>query len=155
MRRDAEEGLARLDDRGALLGVDRRKVDEEYSNAGRARVTTYVKRVEANASVSADAGRGLSDLDARLAAAKAETLAPQATAVEAQRPPEARAAARRRVGGPPERPARGRPRTALVGTGAGAGTWAGGRGPRGGGWKPWPSRWGHSTATAAPPCNQT
>jgi hypothetical protein len=36
----------------------------------RASVTTYVKRVEANPPVSADAGRGLSDLDARIAAAK-------------------------------------------------------------------------------------
>jgi hypothetical protein len=36
----------------------------------RASVTTYVKRVEASPSVSADAGRGLSDLDARIAAAK-------------------------------------------------------------------------------------
>jgi len=51
----------------------------------RASVTTYVKRVEANASVSADAGRGLSDLDARIAAAKAEILARQETEVEAKR----------------------------------------------------------------------
>ena len=51
----------------------------------RASVTTYVKRVEANPSVSADAGRGLSDLDARIAAAKAGILARQETEVEAKR----------------------------------------------------------------------
>jgi len=51
----------------------------------RASVTTYVKRVEANPSVSADAGRGLSALDARIAAAKAEILARQETEVEAKR----------------------------------------------------------------------
>ena len=67
---DTQECLDRLDDLDARLGVDRRKVHEEYINSVRASVTTYVKRVEANPSVSADAGRGLSDLDARIAAAK-------------------------------------------------------------------------------------
>ena len=61
---DTQECLDRLDDLDARLGVDRGKVHEEYINSVRASVTTYVKRVEANASVSADAGRGLSDLDA-------------------------------------------------------------------------------------------
>lgn len=82
---DTQECLDRLDDLDARLGVDRRKVHEEYVNSVRASVTTYVKRVEANASVSADAGRGLSDLDARIAAAKAEILARQETEVEAKR----------------------------------------------------------------------
>lgn len=82
---DTQECLDRLDDLDARLGVDRRKVHEEYINSVRASVTTYVKRVEANASVSADAGRGLSDLDARIAAAKAEILARQETEVEAKR----------------------------------------------------------------------
>jgi chromosome segregation ATPase len=82
---DTQECLDRLDDLDARLGVDRRKVHEEYINSVRASVTTYVKRVEANPSVSADAGRGLSDLDARIAAAKAEILARQETEVEAKR----------------------------------------------------------------------
>ena len=80
---DTQECLDRLDDLDARLGVDRRKVHEEYINSVRASVTTYVKRVEANPSVSADAGRGLSDLDARIVAAKAEILARQETEVEA------------------------------------------------------------------------
>ena len=82
---DTQECLDRLDDLDARLGVDRRKVHEEYINSVRASVTTYVKRVQANPSVSADAGRGLSDLDARIAAAKAEILARQETEVEAKR----------------------------------------------------------------------
>ena len=85
MQLDTQECLDRLDDLDARLGVDRRKVHEEYINSVRASVTTYVKRVEANPSVSADAGRGLSDLDARIAAAKAEILARQETEVEAKR----------------------------------------------------------------------
>ena len=82
---DTQECLDRLDDLDARLGVDRRKVHEEYINSVRASVTTYVKRVQANPSVSADAGRGLSDLDARIAAAKAEILARQETEAEAKR----------------------------------------------------------------------
>ena len=82
---DTQECLDRLDDLDARLGVDRRKVHEEYINSVRASVTTYVKRVQANPSVSADAGRSLSDLDARIAAAKAEILARQETEVEAKR----------------------------------------------------------------------
>ena len=74
---DTQECLDRLDDLDARLGVDRRKVHEEYLNSVRASVTTHVKRVEAIPSVSADASRGLSDLDARIAAAKAEILARQ------------------------------------------------------------------------------
>jgi len=82
---DTQECLDRLDDLDARLGVDRRKVHEEYINSVRASVTTYVKRIEATPSVSADAGRGLSDLDARIAAAKAEILARQETEAEAKR----------------------------------------------------------------------
>ena len=82
---DTQECLDRLDDLDARLGVDRRKVHEEYINSVRASVTTFVKRIEATPSVSADAGRGLSDLDARIAAAKAEILARQETEVEAKR----------------------------------------------------------------------
>ena len=82
---DTQECLDRLDDLDARLGVDRRKVHEEYINSVRASVTTFVKRIEATPSVSADAGRGLSDLDARIAAAKAEILARQETEAEAKR----------------------------------------------------------------------
>ena len=82
---DTQECLDRLDDLDARLGVDRRKVHDEYINSVRASVTTYVKRFEATPSVSADAGRGLSDLDARIAAAKAEILARQETEAEAKR----------------------------------------------------------------------
>jgi hypothetical protein len=52
-----------------VVGSEGRR-EIKYINSVRASVTTYVKRVEANPSVSADAGRGLSDLDARIAAAK-------------------------------------------------------------------------------------
>ena len=80
---DTQECLDRLDDLDARLGVDRRKVHEEYLNSVRASVTTYVKRVEVIPSVSADS-RGLSDLDARIAAAKAEILARQEMEAEAK-----------------------------------------------------------------------
>ena len=69
----------------AALHVDMRKVHEEYLDSVRASVTTYVKRVEAMPSVFPDAGRGPSDLDARIAASKAYIIAVRETELEAKR----------------------------------------------------------------------
>ena len=69
----------------AALHVDMRKVHEEYLDSVRASVTTYVKRVEAMPSVFPDAGRGPSDLDARIAASKAYIIAGRETELEAKR----------------------------------------------------------------------
>jgi hypothetical protein len=82
---DTQECLDRLDDLDARLGKDRRKAHEEHLASVRGSVSTYAKRIDATPSASFDAGAGLSDLDARIAAAKAAILEGRETEAEAKR----------------------------------------------------------------------
>jgi hypothetical protein len=85
---DTRECLDCLDAIDVRLGLDRRKNHEAYLNEVRGGVAVYAKRIEGSVTTAAsvsDPGKGLIDLEARIAAAKAMMMAGEESEAAAKR----------------------------------------------------------------------